>query len=85
MTNRRQVGRQPHKETRSLWQYLFFNPRASSSFDTWQLIFESRRLLKQTDRRMKAIMTPEQYEAYRRAGEPENKPCLLRRLFGSSR
>ena len=76
---------QDGKRKKSIWHYIFFNPRTSENFDTWRLIFESRRLCRQIDRDMKRIMTPEQYRAYLAAGEPERKPGWLKRLFGGGR
>jgi len=80
MTNRKQDS----EKSKSIWDYLFFNPRSASSFDTWRLIFESRRLCRETDRLMKEIMTSEQYRAYIAAGEPERKPSWWNKLFGSN-
>jgi hypothetical protein len=76
--------KQRSEKSKVLWDYLFFNPRASSSFDTWMLVFESRRLCRQVDREMKAMMTPAQYKAYLAAGEPEHK-SWWERLFGGKR
>ena len=82
------VYRKQHKD-KTLWDYLFFNPRAVSSFDTWCLIFESHRLCRRVDREMKRVMTPEQYREYLGYGKPIRKretiSGILRRLFGGSR
>jgi hypothetical protein len=92
------VNRKPRSEkSKTLWDYLFFNPRAVSSFDTWCLIFESHRLCRRVDREMKRVMTPEQYREYldygKQVSNPETKPVrkretisgILRRLFRGSR
>jgi hypothetical protein len=80
MAYRKQSSYKP----KTLWDYLFFNPRASSSFDNWKLIFESRRLCREVDRNMKRTLTPEQYSTYINYGKPERNPSWLSRLFGRS-
>jgi hypothetical protein len=83
MTYRKQ--RKQQRSSQSLWGYLFFNPRAADSFDTWRLIFETRRLCNQIDRSMRRCMTPEQYRAYRNDVKPERKVSWFGRLFGGGR
>ena len=51
---------------RSIWTWL--NPWGAESFRTWCLIYKVRRLCREVDRKMKAVMTPEQYKAYLKAG-----------------
>jgi hypothetical protein len=85
MTYRKQRSVKP----KTLWSSLFFNPTAADSFETWKLIFESRRLCNEVDRSMKRVMTTEEYRAYRNNGKPERKPgrlgtSWLGRLFGGS-
>jgi len=71
-----------HDGTESVWRFLFFNPRATGSYEAWRVIFEARRVCRETDRLMKKILSPEDYAKYLAASQPKREPSLLARLFG---
>lgn len=59
--------RKTFKQT--IWSW--FNPWGAESFRTWCLIYKARRTCRDVDRRMKALMTAEQYKVYRQYGSKD--------------